>query len=65
MAYVRCYSPRLEDIVDEFSFLKYLKGDATGEKIFGRVDEYLHRHNVSPINTTAVATDGARATFGR
>ena len=34
MAYVRFYSPSLNDTVDEFLFAKYLETDSKGEIIF-------------------------------
>ena len=45
MAYVRFYSPSLNDTVDEFLFAKYLETDSKGETIFLCLREYLNKHS--------------------
>ncbi|KAF2349391.1 hypothetical protein FHG87_019853, partial [Trinorchestia longiramus] len=65
MAYVRFYSPTLNNTVDEFLFADYLETDSKGKTIFLCLEEYSNKHKIPFGNISVVSTDGAPAMVGR
>ncbi|KAF2365106.1 Ribonuclease H-like domain [Trinorchestia longiramus] len=64
MAYVRFYSPTLNNTVDEFLFADYLETGSKGKTIFLCLKEYLNKLKIPFDNISAVLTDGAPAMVG-
>lgn len=63
LAYVRyIYSG---EVLDDFLFCLPLTTQATGEKIFDLVNDYIARHNVDWKGCVGVSTDGAPACYVR